>query len=81
MHKNNINSDPECIHNLAELPEYQATKAKMKKALFAQLTLQKDPRVLGHGDIFDQYDSRRIKEYDDLVKQMDKSLKRQKVKK
>jgi len=50
-----IATDRECLHNLASDKEYQSIRENMKKKLFAQLKVQGDPRVLGQGDIFDQY--------------------------
>jgi len=51
-----IKSDPECITNLAEKPEYISKKKKLKTQLFAELKQQKDPRMFGKGDIFDKYE-------------------------
>jgi len=50
-----IKKDPECLHNLAELDEYRDVKNNLKIQMEAELTHQKDPRVLGTGDIFDNY--------------------------
>lgn len=53
-----INEDPDCVNNLAALPEYKSLaedlQAKMKQILMEQ----EDPRILGNGDIFDYYPHR-----------------------
>lgn len=43
------------LHNIAADPGSAAVKAKLASALEAQLKSWKDPRVLGQGDVFDQY--------------------------
>ncbi|EON78144.1 putative sulfatase atsG [Lunatimonas lonarensis] len=48
-------TDPECIHNLAEHPEYQSLKENLKTQLFDQLRAEDDPRMFGRGDLFDAY--------------------------
>lgn len=50
-----ISVDKECLVNLADKVEFKDRKNKMKKILFDELKLQKDPRVLGNGDVFDNY--------------------------
>jgi N-sulfoglucosamine sulfohydrolase len=50
-----IQSDPECMHNLADDPEYASLKAELKSQMEAELTAEGDPRMLGKGDIFDTY--------------------------
>ncbi len=54
-------SDPDCVKNLASDPAYSAKMTALRDKLMAELTLQKDPRVLGQGAIFDQYLSPRSK--------------------
>ena len=51
----NVNIDVDCMNNLATLKKYQTLKANLKQQLFKKLAQQKDPRVFGEGDIFDQY--------------------------
>ncbi len=51
----NIKVDPDCLSNLAEDPQYADLKAEMSKTMVAELTAQEDPRILGHGDVFDAY--------------------------
>ena len=50
-----IDKDPHCMENLAGNPEYKAVREGLRKQMEQQLTEQGDPRVLGHGDIFDKY--------------------------
>jgi len=51
----NILEDPQCMHNLAECEDYQDLKEKLSKELVKKLKETNDPRILGKGDIFDNY--------------------------
>jgi arylsulfatase A-like enzyme len=51
----NLVSDPECIINLAYENDYIVLKQNLKSQLVKELTEQEDPRILGHGDLFDNY--------------------------
>jgi len=51
----NIQNDPDCMVNLAEVSEYAEIKGQLRKRMEEELTLQGDPRILGNGDIFDGY--------------------------
>lgn len=51
----NITSDMECMNNLAALPEYAELKNSLKTMMESELKAQNDPRMLGHGHIFDEY--------------------------
>jgi len=51
----NIIEDRECLYNLADHPDYQDIKTALSEELKTKLTEQKDPRILGKGDIFDNY--------------------------
>ena len=51
----NIKIDPECMVNLAEEKDYQKAKVALVKEMTQKLTIQKDPRILGNGAIFDTY--------------------------
>lgn len=51
----NIKEDPYCMNNLAGDEKLGELKEKLKSEMTARLTEQNDPRILGHGDIFDQY--------------------------
>ncbi len=50
-----ISVDRECLVNLANTKEYQVIQEKLKNKLFIELKRQQDPRVLGNGNVFDQY--------------------------
>ncbi|RMG19909.1 MAG: heparan N-sulfatase, partial [Bacteroidetes bacterium] len=50
-----ISTDPHCTHNLAANLAYTETLQTLKSQLFAQLTAQQDPRMLGQGQLFDAY--------------------------
>ncbi len=51
----NIVADPECVKNIAGMPEYDRIKRKLHDFLVNKLTEQDDPRIKGNGDIFDNY--------------------------
>ena len=51
-----IDQDPDCVRNLALNPEYAPMMEDMKSQLLAELQVQGDPRVMGNGDVFDQYE-------------------------
>lgn len=48
-------SDPDCVKNLADDPGHRAKLTALRTKLFAQLKEQNDPRILGQGDLFDNY--------------------------
>ena len=50
-----LKKDPHQIDNVAGNPAYASILKELKEQLMAELTVQKDPRVLGQGDIFDTY--------------------------
>jgi len=50
-----IRTDPGCMKNLAGSPAYAAVVKKLRTQLEKTLTAQKDPRILGSGDVFDSY--------------------------
>jgi len=52
----NITDDPYCIKNLAADDNYTDIKEKLKKEMTQRLTDQGDPRIMGRGDIFDNYE-------------------------
>lgn len=51
----NVAEDPVCMNNLAEAPQHAQLKATLRHQLEAELTEQQDPRVLGRGNVFDEY--------------------------
>jgi arylsulfatase A-like enzyme len=50
-------TDPDCVKNLAADPGRFDEVRRLKEELFAELTRQADPRLLGRGDVFDHYPS------------------------
>ena len=54
--------DPDCVTNLAAEAAHRGRVAAMRETLFAQLRLQDDPRILGRGDVFDNYPTARKKD-------------------
>jgi len=50
-----IESDRECINNLADDPQYSELKTGLKEQLFNELKEQGDPRMFGDGHVFDEY--------------------------
>ncbi len=51
----NIGNDPECMNNLVNNPGYSSVWQELRERMFDLLLEQRDPRVLGKGDIFDKY--------------------------
>nr|WP_320119171.1 sulfatase [uncultured Marinifilum sp.] len=51
----NIKKDPYCMNNLAKVKDFFVMKSRMLNEMKRRLMEQKDPRILGNGDIFDQY--------------------------
>lgn len=51
-----LREDPEQWENVAGDDRYQSTKAELRERLLAELRASGDPRVLGEGDEFDQYE-------------------------
>lgn len=52
----NIEHDPFCMNNLVDNPEFEVRKGNMFDEMKGKLTEQDDPRILGNGDIFDNYE-------------------------
>ena len=50
-----LSVDADCVNNLADRPEKKELLVQMKNDLFASLTKQEDPRMLGQGAVFDNY--------------------------
>ena len=50
-----IRKDPDCIENIAQNNKYSFLKDSLRKVLIEDLTINKDPRILGYGDLFDNY--------------------------
>ncbi len=51
----NIKTDAECLHNLVLNPDFKEIKEELSLQLEKELKEQKDPRIMGNGDIFDNY--------------------------
>jgi arylsulfatase A-like enzyme len=47
--------DPDCLENLAAMPEQAARKRQLRERLFDALEAQGDPRLQGQGHVFDEY--------------------------
>lgn len=50
-----ISKDKACLNDLAKDRRFTKKKEELKKLLFETLKRQKDPRMTGNGDIFDNY--------------------------
>ena len=50
-----LQADPDCVNNLATAPGHQERRAALEARLLAKLKEQGDPRISGHGDLFDNY--------------------------
>ena len=64
-------ADPDCVNNLADDAQMQGIKRKLWGQLEKELLLQRDPRLLGDGNIFDYYPNRHITRQQDLYNQPD----------
>lgn len=51
-----ISVDTDCVNNLIKDPSYKDIIKELRQELIEELTKQKDPRVLGKGEIFDKYE-------------------------
>jgi N-sulfoglucosamine sulfohydrolase len=51
-----LESDPECLHNLAADPAYTNLKMELKNQMETELKTEGDPRILGKGEVFDTYE-------------------------
>ncbi len=50
-----LNSDPDCMNNLAKNSDQDALKSQLSEQLTQALKDQGDPRMQGKGDVFDKY--------------------------
>jgi N-sulfoglucosamine sulfohydrolase len=50
-----LKNDPDCVNNLASAPAQQARRAALETQLIEELKQQRDPRMSGHGEVFDRY--------------------------
>lgn len=51
----NVVEDPFCMNNLADDEAYAELKTELSAEMAQKLTEQGDPRILGNGDVFDNY--------------------------
>lgn len=51
----NIETDRECLSNIANAKRYATVREQMKKTMNTALEAEGDPRLLGNGDVFDRY--------------------------
>jgi arylsulfatase A-like enzyme len=51
----NLNTDPDCIRNLAANPAQADVVAMFRQRMEAELKAQGDPRMFGKGNVFDEY--------------------------
>ena len=66
-----MKNDPDCVNNLAAMPQHAKLKNRLLKQMTEELTAQGDPRILGKGEIFDYYPNCRIDRQQKLYKQPD----------
>ncbi|MFW5773596.1 MAG: sulfatase [Tangfeifania sp.] len=52
----NIDDDPYCMNNLADVENFDDIKKKLADEMTKRLKEQNDPRILGNGDVFDNYE-------------------------
>ncbi|TWU44522.1 Arylsulfatase precursor [Rubripirellula tenax] len=53
----NVETDPDCVKNLASVERYDREREEMMVTMTDALRDENDPRVLGNGDVFEQYES------------------------
>ena len=51
-----LEADPDNVNNLAADPKHRSRMDTMQTSLFASLREQGDPRMLGNGNVFDEYE-------------------------
>lgn len=61
--------DPDCINNLASDPQYASLVKELYSKMDKKLKIQKDPRALGKGDIFDYYPQAREEKLKNMYKE------------
>lgn len=49
-------SDPDCVQNLAALPNFATQKTKLLEQMHSELRAQDDPRMSDNGGVFDAYE-------------------------
>lgn len=51
----NVETDAECLSNVADAERYAKTRARMERRMMKELKAEGDPRVSGNGAVFDAY--------------------------
>ncbi|MDE7443506.1 MAG: sulfatase, partial [Muribaculaceae bacterium] len=51
----NITTDPNCLNDLAANPDYDKIRTELAEEMTTRLKSEGDPRMEGHGDVFDKY--------------------------
>ncbi len=51
-----LKSDPDCVQNLAALPNFATQKTKLREQMHSELRAQDDPRMSDNGGVFDAYE-------------------------
>lgn len=63
-----ISEDENCLNNLAFNDNYKSIKTELKNILESELKKQNDPRILGNGEVFDNYvPDRNVNFYEDYM--------------
>jgi len=50
-----LDKDRACLENVAGHPELRARQEALRQQLFTELKAQQDPRMFGHGEVFEAY--------------------------
>ena len=58
----NIETDRECLNNIADVARYAELRAQMEQTMSESLHTEGDPRVRGKGDLFDEYPYANVRE-------------------
>ncbi len=66
--------DPYCVNNLANDPDYQKIRQKLRAEMIAKLKEQRDPRMFGEGEIYDNYPFMRESSWNIYERVVDGSL-------
>ena len=54
-HPRPLQTDPDCVKNLATQPATEQARAALRTQMYAELKAQGDPRMAGQGAVFDGY--------------------------
>ncbi|MGI9470120.1 MAG: sulfatase family protein [Rubripirellula sp.] len=60
----NVETDRDCLSNVADAERYAETRSKMEAQMIRELKAEGDPRVFGNGKVFDEYRYANEKERD-----------------